>query len=134
MATWLTNARAEPKHVREHGLLLGGIAGFTEHRPPGKPNMDPAGRPESLHPCCEVGHGDRRNPPGLDLARDQTPGLVADGSDGDDEGEADLVLGEEGGDGGGGLASDLVGARLIADEARNARGQSAHGPLAHEHP
>ncbi len=68
----------------QHSSLFSPIPRFSEHGTPREADIDPTRRPHRLDSGWHVAHHDGRDSPCLDLARDQTPGLVADRSDRDD--------------------------------------------------
>jgi len=128
----LLDGRRRLQGVLEDLALLAMVAGFAEHRPTREAHMDPARRSDAFHAGREIRHRDRRDPPRLDLARDQTPGLVAEGSDGDDESEGYPVLRHRGSDGRGRLLGHFIGPRSVANEAEDARGERPETAFADE--
>ena len=72
--------------------MFPGVSRFPEHGPPREPHIDPARRPDRFCAGRDIGHHDRGNSPGFDFPCDQTPGLVAEGSDGDKEGVSHPII------------------------------------------
>ena len=101
--------------------MFSGVPRFPEHGPSGKPHIDPARRPDRFRPGGNIGHQDRGNSPGFDFPCDQTPGLVAEGSDRDKEGMGHSVIPQGGGDSRGGLRRHLIRPGAIPDEAEEPR-------------
>lgn len=112
--------------------MLGGVPRFPEHGPPRKPHIDPARRPDRFSPGGDVGHRDCRDSPRFDFAGDQTPGLVAQRSNRDEEGMGHSVVFQGGGNLRCGLHRHLVRPGAIADEAEDSRGQFPDMSVSHQ--
>lgn len=81
---------------REHGLqhlaLSGGLERPVEREPMGKRDQQGSRRADPFGRLAEELDHDGRDPPPLAFRRDQTHGLVAQGSDRNEEGQVHPVL------------------------------------------
>jgi hypothetical protein len=97
-------------------------------------HVNPAGRPDALDKRWEIGHGNRRNPSGFDFTGNQTPGLVADWSDGNHKSKRYPVFLHRRCNPWGCLSGHQIRSAPRSDKAKNSKGNLSNSPFPYKRP